>query len=128
MKISKEEFKTFVDECNRWVDFFGLKDWKIYYYQEKLKESFAECRVNGIENRIVSIVLNKELDKEDYDFFDLRKTAFHEVCEVLLYGLEYLATCRYLSPEEITTERHSIIRRLENSVYRELNKELNKPV
>jgi hypothetical protein len=121
-EITKEEYKEFVEECKKWIEIFGLKDWKVDYLQEDLEGNWAECRVNGVSNRNVVIVLNKKVNESDEKLINIKRTAFHEVVELLIYPLEYLAECRFLQPEEIIDERHSIIRRLENSLFEMENK------
>jgi hypothetical protein len=124
MKTSKhdttpEEFELFKSECLRWIGFFGLTDWKVDFVHEKLNsDGYAECRFNGVASKFVIMALGISCSKYHRKFLRIEQTAFHEVCELLLYPLEYLGTARYVQPEEFEPARHGIIRSLENSVYK----------
>jgi hypothetical protein len=115
-----KEFELFKSECLKWIDYFGLKDWKIDFLHEELKsESYAECRVEGISSRNVVLCFNTKCSEYDRKCLNIRKTAFHEVWELILWPLQYIGTCRYVQPEEFTTAVHSVIRTMENTIYKE---------
>lgn len=116
-----EQFNLFKYECQRWIDYFGLIDWKVLYEHSKCSsDSYAEMLVKGVNDRVVVLRFNSESSEINDRHEDIPKTAFHEVCELLTWPLEYLGTCRYVQPEEFPPARHVLIRILENTVYRDL--------
>lgn len=119
IKTTKEQFQLFKKECEKWIKFWGLTEWSMYYYHEKLgSESFAQCCWN-LNGRVASITLNTHID-EDKNQWDYKKSAFHEVCELLLSELDGLIRDRFVSKSHIDIAFHAVIRRLENCVLKEL--------
>ena len=55
-----KEFELFKTECLKWIDYFGLKDWKIDFLHEDTKDAFAECRFHGIEDKYAIIVFGDD--------------------------------------------------------------------
>lgn len=111
------DFELFKTECLKWIEIFGLKGWKVGFEHKETNDAYAHVKVDGIVDRFVIFVLNSKPDETDLHY-DVKKTAFHEVCELLLWRMEYIGTCRYVQPEELPEERHNIIRILENSFYK----------
>jgi hypothetical protein len=117
-ETTKEEFELFKSECQKWLKYFGLMDWKVDFSHEPLKDDeFAVVKSNGLEDKYAIIALNTKCDETDRKYLNIEKTAFHEVMELFLYPLYYIGTCRYAQPEEFTAANHAIIRTLENVVY-----------
>jgi len=114
-KTTNKQFVQFKKECNRWIKFWGLTEWSVVFFHEKINDDcYADCTWN-VEGRVASIRLNKEID--GMVLFDPKKTAFHEVCELLLCELDGLARDRFISKSHISIAFHAVIRRLENCVY-----------
>jgi hypothetical protein len=118
-RTSKEHFKIFVDECQRWIDFYGLNDWHFYFrHSDKHKENLA---YTAVEHKSKSAVIFMTITWAKDDLFDglIELSAHHEVCEVMNSKLRDLATSRYVtSDEEIDEANHEIITRLQNSVFK----------
>lgn len=107
----------FKAECDRWIEFWHLRDWFVSYCHAELEDgTIADCE-RSISNRIASIRLNVHTDVILDDEI-IRRTAFHEVCELLIGGLVCLATARFVIEDELTGEAHAIIRRLEHCVFK----------
>ncbi|MDD5722638.1 MAG: hypothetical protein PHY29_02735 [Syntrophales bacterium] len=128
MPTTPEEFEQFKAECLKWIKYFGLTDWKVRFSHEegdstnRTDSSVAWTKANGTENRAAVLCLNKMSDDDDErPFLDIKLTAFHEVCELLTWPLEHIGTCRYVQPEEFTEARHALIRRLENTIFRDVD-------
>lgn len=120
-KITNKQFEIFKKECERWIEYFGLKNWQIHYLLDDI-DGRAEIRYN-CQDGIAVIVLAKEWDEID-DFFvndtSIKRSAFHEVLELLLGRLTNMASRRYnVDVGDIDEEAHSIIRTLENTIYRD---------
>ena len=47
----------------------------------------------------------------------MKISAFHEVCEIMLFPLRYLGECRFLTETEIDPEVHRLIRTFENVIF-----------
>ena len=113
-KITPKHFSTFKQEVLFWVDYFGLKDWTVEFENKDLDQNRANCNCNINAHRCL-ICLNVEFDI-NLDDFQLRKSAFHEVCEMFLWRLGNLA-CSGNSHNQVDDETHKIIITLENTVF-----------
>lgn len=115
--LTEEDFQIFKTECQKWLDFFGITEWEISYKFEYM-DCRAECRVNW---RGRQCILCLTTHRPKWEKFDVRKSAFHEVCELLLTEMEYTALDEEIPYSErkglVESERHGVIRRLENSVF-----------
>lgn len=116
--LTQEDFQTFKAECQKWLDFFGITEWEIAY-----RFDYMGCRAQCDANwRSRQCTFSLTTHGQDYDHFDVKKSAFHEVCELLLTDLELTALDDSVPYDERKVQaesaRHSIIRRLENSVFR----------
>jgi len=123
-ETTDEDFIIFKQECQKWIEFFGLFGWDVFYYHENLKNRmFANCTYTGF-NRIASIRLNKEFLKEHYSVYQLKQTAFHEICELLFARIHIINDSRFCGNDEMEEEIHNIIRILENKLFKmEMDKE-----
>ena len=115
MKTNKKQFNLFVEECKKWIKFFSLAEYRI--------EFFISDEANGTRGQTegyghlmaADIIFPTELHKET-DIRKIRKAAFHEVCEVMLLKLRKFGD-DYYNFEIINKEVHTVIRRLENSIF-----------
>lgn len=118
-QLTENDFNLFKTEAKRWIDYFGLCDWAVSFAFEHLDDCRAECTANWSAKACV-LTLGKfperELTKDE-----IRRHAFHEVCEILVSDFEFIALNEDVPHEarERLTEvaRHGLIRRLENSVF-----------
>ena len=120
-KTNKKDFEVFKEECNKWVDYYGLKSWIIdYTHSNKYHNNLATCNTN-ITNRscVINLTINWETDQVT-DYW-VRRWAFHEVCELFLANLRALAFYRHTTEDEIKEEVHAIIRTLENELWEKSN-------
>ncbi len=119
IKTTKKHFDLFKIETKKWIQNFGLTDWNINYSHVKLKAR-AQCGYNLV-GRVVTFSLSTEYidDTIEYNLEqDIKISAFHEVCELLLGPLESMVDQRYaLGVDDVEEERHRIIRRMENYVF-----------
>ena len=121
MKTTKEQFKAFKAECEKWIKCFGLLGWRFYYQHADIEGNQLAycCFPDEPEDRVFTLGFTVNLGATYCDT-DLKRSAFHEVMEALLYRIRYLAHVRYIQPEEINEEIHNLIRILENVVYKEV--------
>lgn len=127
MKTTENHFKLFKAECNKWIEFFGLKDWGVSYVWGDVEEARAEIAYHCMD-RLAVITLGKEWDELGGITIDseiIRKVAFHEVCELFLGKLTVTTDQlgRILMESEIIEETHRIIRTMENTVFVHLSHE-----
>lgn len=120
MKITKKQFKVFRKEALRWLDRFGMKDWSVYFEQKELKGVRAECSFNCVGG-IATLSLGTEWNELNDEFVTdkiIQRTAFHEVCELLLARLNDMTSQRFnLNEGDVEEEIHRIIRILENILW-----------
>ncbi len=115
-KTTKKHFEIFKKEMLKWVNILGLTDWEWFFIHKSITEDAqASVRYNR-EGRLATVAL------EPYWYIpvktrELQRTAFHETIEVLLADYVLVAASRQYNPSEEETERHRIIRRLENSFF-----------
>lgn len=123
MKTTKEHFKIFKEECERWIDILGLKCWNVYYeHEESSSDCYADISYN-IVGRVATIGLNKNWPDDTFDIdteTQLIRSAKHECFELLLGKLATMAAGKiYSSEDTINEEIHVIIRTLENTLFKE---------
>ncbi len=120
MKITLKQFELFKKEALKWLDYFGMKDWQVHFLFKQLKGTRAQICHTCVDG-IATITLNNnwdELDKSMVSNVAIQKTAFHEVCELLLGRLESMVFQRFnLNDGDVEEEMHRIIRVLENTVW-----------
>lgn len=113
-------FEIFKDEARKWINLFGLKDWEIIFRFEETEDfDRAICGINWA-GKICNLTLARWHSEERTED-EIRKYAFHEVCELLLTEMERIALDEeipYTERKGLTeAARHGVIRRLENSLF-----------
>jgi hypothetical protein len=113
-----EHFEMFIDEAKKWIGIFGLVGWRVIFCHEDL-DSHAECWTKW-NARIARLELSKSWAEDPKEEL-IRRSAFHEVCELLFDPLLMQASNCNLGTDqreiEMERARHSIIRTLENAVW-----------
>lgn len=83
MKLKrKKAFKIFVAEVEKWVNYFGFMDWDINVKRCRKNKYMAQCLANDSGKCVTLCLGNLKLH---HDMDDVRRSAFHEVCELLLH-------------------------------------------
>ena len=113
MKTSKASFNRFKAEFLRWVDLFGLKDYRVYFALKKL-DSIAHISIDE-GGKVVNVTLANELTKEDAQE-SIESHAKHEVLHLLLNRLVWIGSCRYISDSELQDEWERLVIRLEKVI------------
>lgn len=121
METTKENFNFFIEECKYWIEKFGLKEWEFRFKHEDhktLKDSCAWYEYNW-QGRLASIGLSVSWDNTEPTDYQVSKSAFHEICEMLLADLETIARSDICpsQKEELITCKHSVIRRIEWAIW-----------
>lgn len=116
VKTSPDDFELFKSECQKWIEYFGMKGWSIYFEANAANGNMAETRIGPLTDRCAVFCFQGSTDP---NFHDPKRSAFHEVCELLLFRLHDLAEARYVEEPDIHEAVHEIIRVLENTIYKE---------
>lgn len=115
---TEEDFEAFVDEAKFWIARFGLKGWGIDFKVEDIG-SRAILRMN-VSGRRAVVSLAKDFGG-GFTKKDVRRSAFHEVCELLLARTWDVALKRDLTPDQrrdaLEEAQHEVIRILENTIF-----------
>ena len=113
MKTTKKDFKRFCSEFLRWVELFGLKDYRLLFHHKQLEDSFAEIHRDD-PGKIVDIYFSKEIPEISVSgYISPEHHAKHEAIHLLLSRLGYLADRRYLNYADVKEEQERIVRILE---------------
>lgn len=119
----KKIFNAFEDEAKFWIDVLGLKEWRIEIcLTDAGKDRFAQCGFD-CSAKASSIELNEQWLDGKTDCYEgpsddrARISAFHEVLELMLAEIEETLISDPRNEQRIESERHRIIRRLENVLY-----------
>ena len=112
----------FRKEATKWAQFFGLLEWRIEFAYNEDDDNRAKIHWDT-EGKIALITISttwldgeNEVDPATQD--KIRESAFHEVAELLLVDLIETHLKHPLDDDKKTAATHSLIRRLENCVYR----------
>jgi hypothetical protein len=116
-KLTKKDFTEFQTECERWVDYFGMKDWEVCFDREDEECARASCLAD-YTGKIAMICLTNEWHNPPQKN-EIKKVAFHEVVELLLAPLRAVAVARFATEDEIEVADHYIVRVLENTIFKE---------
>lgn len=123
MKTTKKQYEIFKTECQKWIDYFGLKNWQVYYRHTKIEGARAQASFNCVGG-IVTLTLNTDWNELSRDFVcdeNVRKSAFHEVCEIMFGRMDDMVGQRFgLIEEDVTEEIHRLIRILENTIFKDV--------
>jgi len=107
-------FEIFKKECLKWIDFFELNEWKIYFlHLLEDKDRQAACLFNAYTtNATLLLSVNWEHDKPTNDW--IKQVALHEVIHLLLAKLQEKAMERYVSEAEIRMEVETLTHKIEH--------------
>lgn len=120
--IDGEMFETFKEEVDYWIRYFGLMEWELHVTNENEDglDALGTCWGDTV-NRIAGINLNEIWNEKPTDI-RIRQIAFHQVMELLLVEIKVAAYERDTSEEDIIGATHTIIRRLENTIFKDKHK------
>lgn len=112
VKTTKKDFEQYKKCVNYYLHKYGLNDWMVFFAQDDCDNALTQCRT-GITSRSATFALNKEIHKEDYEFLDIRRTARHEVCHLLISDVSHLAGT-FCSEDEWKRADEALVCRLTN--------------
>lgn len=125
-KTTENHFIFFKDKTKKWLTFFGLVDYQVSYFHVDI-----DCEGNGVtlamtrrecerSQHVFAIGLAKNWGSIEITEEQLERTAFHEVCEILLNEIRYMAEAEY-SYHKVDSEIHRIVRILENTAHKRIS-------
>lgn len=117
MKLNQKHYKIFKDECKKWIDVFGLKEYSVAFEFTKLKGAYATSNPS-YDSKIVTIKLGTNIDDlldhgKDLDGM-VKEWALHEVLHVVLNPIYCLSIARHATRAEIDQAEEGIVVRLTN--------------
>jgi hypothetical protein len=112
--MKSDRFGIFKKECEKWINIYGLHGWNIRYNTMQDENNSGLCEFD-LQNKMSTISLNTEKSEKD---IDPKLIAFHEVTELLLSKIRYLSSERFIQPDEVDEELHTLIRVLENVLWK----------
>ena len=108
-----QKFEHFKLEVKKYIDQFSLGDWEISFSLDDLTEEDATMEPD-LNARSAKFTFPRKNETDNH--LEIRRTAFHEVCELLLSEMYNYLDKQYNS--DFTQELgHRIIRRLENAEF-----------
>lgn len=116
MRTTIAHFKLFKAECEKWIKIWGLLDWSVDYAHEDIDGCKGQ-RSSGLAGKVATLSLATDWGDDNLTNYQIKKTAFHEVAELLLAEIHALGDRRFVAEERLETARHTVIRRLENVVF-----------
>jgi hypothetical protein len=115
----KDSFKYFKECVSRWVNYFGLHNWDVnVHMDDDGYDGILAETLSRVENKRADIYLVMEWDGTEMTKYSLNETAFHEVLEVMLAEIRYIAGRRDIRFGEIDSAIHNIIRILTAKIFR----------
>lgn len=122
MKTSKKHFDLFKKECEKWIKYFGLTQYQIVFNHKPLeKDVWGDCDV-WHESEYAELSLCTNWTGTPLSDMQIRRTAFHEVIELLLSEIVLIGEKRWhFTLQDFIKSTHTVIRTLENTVFKDLN-------
>ncbi len=104
-----------------WIEYFGLLGWNVEFsHDEHQDDSRASCGWK-ITGRIINLNLNRVWERRPDKIRneEIKRCAFHEVCELLLSRIGMMGKGRISNNNDLVDEEiHNIIRTLENTIFK----------
>lgn len=113
-ELNNTDYKIFKEEILFWQNYYGLKTYEIATFFENIGNFRAEATTDH-ESMISVVILNKKWDATIPDDYNIRKAAYHEICEIMLSKLVEIARSRTTTSEQIEQVTHEIIKIMENT-------------
>ena len=115
VRTTKTDFGIFIDECRKWTQLYGLRSFDIIYEWKDIDGGRAQSSYN-VSTRLCTVTFNKLYDVCTYSEIDIRRTAFHEMTELLMAeSATYIK--KYAEYNEMVRVVHSVISVLEYTLF-----------
>jgi len=115
--LTPSDFSIFKDECEYWLKYFGLQQFRMTYTAKESSTNRAEVYVD-YEGMCANISLSTTWSDCDYCEKNIRQSAFHEVVDgLLLFNITAFVRMNALDCGEFYGRLHEVVRTLESSVF-----------
>lgn len=114
---TEKHYDIFCKECLYWIKKLSLFKYEYFFKWNEIEER-ANIVIHN-DSKIIIITLSTTWYNLEPTPKRIRKSAFHEICEVLLNKLCLIALSRYFNPDDLESESHSVIRIMENIFFTE---------
>ena len=112
MKTTRKQFKQFQDIFSYYATAFGLTSWSVNFCLQPMEgNAQAGLISNDIEDRMVTAVLNTQLESKD-----IHALAKHEAIEFLVNRYDEIARSRFVTAQQLTEARHELVQAIDNLI------------
>jgi len=110
-------FELFKKECRKWIEFFELSDWNIYFdhLNEPEEEYLARSTFSSVA-LVATLLLNKNWQHNRPNNKWVKKCARHEVIHILIGKLTVLAESRYITEDEIKPASEGLVHKIDHII------------
>jgi len=112
-RTTAADFRLFKAEAKKWIERFGLKEYRVSFVHETSKEFAATRAWFHSDGTIAEIGLSQDWAGDEVTKSRVALCAFHEVCHILLDELAGAAAARDTTLRTVEYEEEKIIHRLE---------------
>lgn len=122
-RTNEADFEVFKKSVIFWMSYFGLKSYEpIFRHDDRHQGTLATLEAEiGSRNAVFTLKVKWPYTATNED---IEKCAFHETCELLLHEVREAIDAR--KPNRDTDDLiHTVIRQLENSVWKLLDNKLD---
>jgi hypothetical protein len=116
-ETSTRQYNLFCDEVKYWLNKLNLLNFETFIRHEELEDR-AMITFNGEDGLAVITLSTVWFNIEPTDL-QIAKTAFHEVMELLLGNMTWGLLDQNKSESYVNAKVHSVIRTLENTIFKE---------
>ena len=123
-KTTAEDFKLFKAEAEYWIEKFHLREWRFLFVHRDNPDVPNSCAwiLRDPRGRITTIGLTVDWGEdgwEEISDFNVCKSAFHEICELMLADIIAIAEIDICPTDraDLETYGHALIRRMEWAVW-----------
>jgi hypothetical protein len=123
VKTTKRDFGIFKEECQLWLEFYGInKIWDIGYGHSNFEDGSEACCMSDPVNRSAKLILDIEIEDTKYSEYYIQECAFHEVHELMLAHLRGIAQWRTFDSDTLNEAVHEVININQNTVFKQFRK------
>ena len=118
MQTTRKQFDLYKKTAEMWIKKWGQVSWEVHIvHMNNDMEALATCQADP-PGRTALFTFTKYVGKsEGLTDERIKMAGFHETCELLLAPLVIACRDPKSREEELDSERHSVIRRLEHVVF-----------
>ncbi len=116
----KQKVRYFIKKVKYYQKKLGLLNWEIHVFKDKDQKSIGYCSWNK-DNRVASIYFSdKWIKRKQTSKIDLKRTSFHECCELLLSEINDKLN-EFMPENQVEILIHKQIRTIENLYFKKVN-------